>query len=191
MSQNPAPAIGQVSADGQFKWDGAQWAPIARGFREPTSWTRPMQLATAAIFAISAVLNTAMTFVFVNHDTTLKAILAGNQQYPAGTDIEDVVNAAMVITYVGAVAFDLLYLFIALGSYRGWRWMFWLALVAFALGGLGAFTNLSALAKPSESAYPFASLVIDEIGGIVSLGMFVWMLIAVVKRGPWAMRKPG
>ena len=190
MSQNPAPALGQVSADGQFRWDGAQWAPIATGYREPTSWTRPMQLATAAIFVVSAVANTAMTVIFVSHDTTLKAILAQNQQYPAGTDVEDVVNAAMLITYVAAVFFGLLYLFIAVGSYLRWRWMFWVALVAFGLGGLGAFINLGNLAKPSESAYPFASLVIDEIGGIVSLAMFIWMLIAVVQRGPWAMRKP-
>jgi len=190
MSQNPTPAVGQVSADGQLKWDGAQWAPIASGYREPTSWTRPMQLATAAVFVISALLNTAMTFIFVNHDTTLRSILAQDQQYPAGTDIEDVVNAAMLITYVGTVVFGLLYLFIAFGAYRGWRWMFWIALVAFGLGGLGAFINLGALAKPAESAYPFASLVVDELGGIVSLGMFVWMLVGLVQRGPWAMRKP-
>jgi len=190
MSQNPAPAVGQVSADGQFKWDGAQWAPIAPGYREPTSWTRPMQLATAAIFVISALANTAMTFIFVNHDTTLKAILAQNQQYPAGTDIEDVVSTAILITYVAAAFFGLLYLFIAVGSYLRWRWMFWVALCAFGLGGLGAFTNLASLARPSQSAYPIAALVIDEIGGIISLGMFVWMLIAVIRRGPWAMRKP-
>ncbi len=191
MSQSPVPAAGQVSADGQSRWDGAQWAPIAAGYREPTSWTRPMQLATAAIFAVSALLNTAMTFIFVTHDNTLKALLAQNQQYPPGTDIEDVVNTAMLITYVGTVVFGLLYLFIAAGSFLGWRWMFWIALVAFGLGGLGAFTNLALLARPSESAYPFVSLVVDEIGGLVSLGMFIWMLTAAIRRGPWAMRKPG
>ena len=150
-----------------------------------------MQLATAAIFVISAVVNTAMTFIFVNHDTSLKAILAQNQQYPAGTDIEDVVNTVLLITYVAAVFFGLLYLFIAAGSYLRWRWMFWVALIAFGLGGLGTFTNLGALAKPSQSPFPIAALIIDEIGGIVSLGMFIWMLIALIRRGPWAMRKPG
>jgi len=191
MSQNPAPAVGQVSADGQFRWDGAQWAPLASGYREPTSWTRPMQLATAAIFVVSALLNTAMTFIFVNRDSVLRATIAQNQEYPAGTDIEAVVSTVILFTYAATVLFGLLYLFIAFGSYRGWRWMFWVALIAFGLGGLGAFTNFANLARPAQSSFPVVALVIDEIGGIVSLAMFIWMLIALVRRGPWAMRKPG
>jgi hypothetical protein len=32
LSESPSAAIGQVSADGQFRWDGAQWVPIPRAF---------------------------------------------------------------------------------------------------------------------------------------------------------------
>ena len=28
-------ASGQISADGQFRWDGQQWVPLAAGYREP------------------------------------------------------------------------------------------------------------------------------------------------------------
>src|SRR5690242_5627908 len=51
----PNPASGQtVSPDGAYVWNGSQWVPNVRGaasagparFRkEPTSWTRPLQLA--------------------------------------------------------------------------------------------------------------------------------------------------
>ena len=55
MSQNPSTAVGQVSADGQFRWDGQQWVPIPKGTRESTPWTRPMQLAAAALLAVEAI----------------------------------------------------------------------------------------------------------------------------------------
>src|SRR5207253_7254575 len=57
LSQNPSAAVGQVSADGQFRWDGQQWVPIPRGAREPTPWTRPMQLASAGFFAAQVLLS--------------------------------------------------------------------------------------------------------------------------------------
>ena len=65
--------MGQVSADGQFRWDGQSWVPIPKGSREATSWTRPMQMAAAALFAVQAVYTVALSFIFINHDRVLKA----------------------------------------------------------------------------------------------------------------------
>ena len=71
LSQSPPPqniAVGQVSPDGQFRWDGQQWVPIPRGAREPTSWTRPMQLAAAGLFAVDALFTLISSFFFINRD---------------------------------------------------------------------------------------------------------------------------
>ena len=98
-------AAGQISADGQFRWDGQQWVPLASNYREPTPWTRPMQLITAALFAISAISGVVTTIAFVNHDSVLRAIHAQGTQVPAGTNIDTVVNVTIGITYGVAIFF--------------------------------------------------------------------------------------
>src|SRR6266851_2278917 len=83
-------AAGQISADGQFRWDGQQWVPLPANYREPTSWTRPMQLITAALFAISAISGVVITIAFVNHDSVLRAIHAQGTQIPVSTSAHTV-----------------------------------------------------------------------------------------------------
>jgi hypothetical protein len=186
-----AQASGKISADGQFRWDGQQWVPLASGYREPTSWTRPMQLITAALFAISAISGVVITFAFVNHDSILRTINAQGTQIPATTSIDTVVNITIGVTYGVAIFFALLYLVAALGSYIGWRWMFWAALVLFGLSGITVFTNIGSFVDPNRSPIPVAGLIISELFAVLGLAMFVWMLVAVIKFGPWAMKKPG
>src|SRR5260370_39461543 len=86
-------ASGQISADGQFRWDGQEWVPLAAGYREPTSWTRP--------------------------------------------------------------------------------------------------TNIGSFANPGRSPIPITGLIISELFAVLGLATFVWMLVAGIKFGPWALKKPG
>jgi hypothetical protein len=69
--------------------------------------------------------------------------------------------------------------------------MFWGALVLFALAGLGALLNVSSLANSSRSTMPLGALAWNEIVAVAGLAMFIWMLVAVIKYGPWAMKRPG
>ena len=151
-----------------------------------------MQLAAAALFLLVAVSSVAISLAFVNHDSTLRALQAQGTQVPQGATIDDLVNIAIAITF-GVVVFSaVLELIGAVGSFLGWRWMFWAALVLFALGGLSnTFGNLPALLKPASSPLPVGGLIGSELEGVLSLGMFVWMLIGVIRYGPWAMRRPG
>jgi hypothetical protein len=191
LSQTPSASVGQVSADGQFRWDGTQWIPIPRGQREPTPWTRPMQLGAAALFAAEAVYSVLTSFIFINHDSMLKAIQAQGTQFPSGTNVDDAVNLAIGLTYGAVIFFGILELVAALGSFLGWRWMFWVALVLFGLGALGGIINLGTLARPSTSPVPFGVQAVSELISLATLGLFVWMLVGLVKYGPWAMKKPG
>jgi hypothetical protein len=184
-------AAGQVSADGQFRWDGQQWVPLPANYREPTTWTRPMQLITAALFAISAISGVVITIAFVNHDSVLRALHAQGTQIPVSTSVDTVVNITIGITYGVAIFFSLLYLVAALGSYLGWRWMFWAALVLYGLSGITVFTNIGSFANPDRSPIPVTGLIISELFAVLGLAMFVWMLIAAIRYGPWAMKKPG
>ncbi|HSS60242.1 MAG TPA: hypothetical protein VLK30_02155 [Candidatus Limnocylindrales bacterium] len=191
MSENPSAAVGQVSADGQFRWDGVQWVPIPRGVREPTPWTRPMQLAVAAFFALEAAFSVVTSALFINHDSMLRVMQAQGTSIPQGTDINTVINISIFFAWAVVIVIALLELFGALGSYLGWRWIFWVALVLLGLGAIGAVTNLGTFAHPDTSPVPTWGVAVSELFSIASLGLFVWMLIGVIRFGPWAMKKPG
>jgi hypothetical protein len=191
---DPVPAsqsAGQISADGQFRWDGQQWVPLAAGFRQPSPWTRPMQLAAAGVLALSALSGVVTSFAFVNHDSMLRAVHAQGTQIPAGTDIDTIVNAAIALTYGVAIFWAVLYLVAALGSFLRWRWMFWGAFVLLGLGTLGTLINLRSFANSDQSPIPVGGLIVGELIGALGAAVFVWMLVGLVKYGPWAMKRPG
>src|ERR1700704_1547796 len=106
MSQDPSASVGQISADGQFRWDGQQWVPIAPGTREPTPWTRPMQLAAAGLFVLEAVYSIAVTLLFVNRDNMLRALKAqGTQLETPGASVDTVLSIAIAGTIAVVVFF--------------------------------------------------------------------------------------
>ena len=150
-----------------------------------------MQLGAAALFAVEAIYSVVTSLIFINHDAMLRALQAQNTQFPSGTDVNTVVNLSIGFAIGTVVVIAILELVAALGSYLGWRWMFWAALVLFGLGGLGAFTNLGTFARPSTSPFPIGAVAVSELLSLASLGLFVWMLVGVIKYGPWAMKKPG
>lgn len=195
MSQNPdaqpAPVAGQISVDGQFRWDGNQWVPLATNYREPTPWTRPMQLAAAALCALSAITTLVTTFAFYNHDSMLRVLKAQGTQFPAGTNMDSIVNYSLGVTYGFVVFIAVILLVGAVGSYLGWRWMFWGVLVLFGIGAILAIFGLASFSRLDQSPVPLAGLIVSELINVLTLATFVWMLIAVIKYGPWAMKKPG
>jgi hypothetical protein len=191
---DPVPASqasGQISADGQFRWDGQQWVPLGAGHRFPTPWTRPMQLAATGLFALSAISGVVMTFAFVNHDSVLRSVNAQGTQIPTGTDIDTIVNAAVAFTYVVAIFFAVLDLVAAVGSYLAWRWMFWAVFVLCGFSTIGALINLRSLANAAQSPIPLGGLVVSELIALLAAALFVWLLVGLVKFGPWAMKRPG
>lgn len=191
MGQNdPSAAIGQVSGDGQFRWNGREWEPIPPGTREPTSWTRPMQLAAAGLFALGAIVSVATTVLYVNHDSMVKVIQAQGTSLQ-GTNIDTVVNIAIGFAVGTVVVIAILELVAAAGCLLGWRWMFWAALVLFGLGTIGALTNLGSFSKPDTTPLPTSALALSELLSVADLAMFVWLLVGLIKFGPWAMKKPG
>lgn len=180
-----------MSADGQFRWDGQQWTPIPKGEREPTPWTRPMQLAAAGLFALEAVSSVLIALVYETHDAMVQALRAQGTQIPPSMTIDQLADTARAFAIGGVVFVAVLAVIAAIGSFFGWRWMFWAALVLFALGSIGAVTNIAAFVRPSTVPYPVAVIAVNELISIANLGLFVWMLIGAIKFGPWAMKKPG
>src|SRR5712692_42243 len=181
---DPVPAsqsAGQISADGQFRWDGQQWVPLGAGHRVPTPWTRPMQLAAAGFFALSAITSLIITFGFVNHDSVLRAVHAQGAQIPASTDIDTIINATVGLTYGVAIFFAALDVVAAVGSFLAWRWIFWAVFVLCGLSTIGGLFNLRAFANVDQSPVPIVGLVVDELIALLAAGLFVWMVVGLVK----------
>lgn len=192
MTDTPAAAVGQVSADGQFRWDGQQWVPIPRGEREPTPWTRPMQLAAAALLTAEAVISVAVFAIFYNHDAVKRSLESAGTQIPQGTTEDQLITITIASVIGFSVFFALLELFGAVGSLLRWRWMFWYVFVLMALGSLAAIIGIGGLVRPqANSPIPTWASVLEELLAAGAVAMFVWMLIGLVRFGPWAMKKPG
>jgi hypothetical protein len=191
---DPVPAsqsAGQISADGQFRWDGQQWVPLAAGYRQPTPWTRPMQLAAAGVLAVSALVGVITTLVFYNHDAVVRALHAQGTPIPAGTTEDTVVNITIGFAIAFAIGVAIIELVGAVGSYLGWRWVFWPVLVICGLTAIGALLGLFSFARASSSPVGTGGLAISELLDLAGTAVFVWMLVGLFKYGPWAMKRPG
>jgi len=191
---DPVPAsqsAGQISADGQFRWDGQQWVPLGAGHGVPTPWTRPMQLAAAGLLALSAIVGVITTLVFYNHDAVVRALHAQGTVIPAGTTEDSVVNITIGFAIAFAIGVAIIELVGAVGSYLGWRWVFWPVLVIFGLTAIGALIGLVSFARVNASPIGVGGLLLSELLDLAGAAVFVWMLVGLVKYGPWAMKRPG
>jgi hypothetical protein len=102
-----------------------------------------------------------------------------------------VVNITIGFAIAFAIVVAILELVAAVGSYLGWRWMFWPVLVICGLTAIGALLGLFSFARTSSSPIGAGGLVISELLDLAGAAVFVWMLVGLVKYGPWAMKRPG
>jgi len=158
--------------------------PIPRGTREPTSWTRPLQLATAAVLAAQAVYTTVSTLLTVNHDSVLKGLTESGSKIPEGMTEDQFVSIGLITIYVFVALISVGELCGAAAAFFGWRWAFWVLLVVEGLFSLGAVIGLVSFTRSIDAA-------IGEVISLLNIAIFVWMIVAVAKFGPWAMKRPG
>ena len=150
-----------------------------------------MQLASAALLAIEAVSSVAGVAIFYTHDKVKAALEAAGTQIPQGTTEEQLIGITIGFALGGAVFFALLELFGALGAFLRWRWSFWYVLVLFGLGSISAAAGLVSLFRTNASPLPIGVAIFQEVLGLATVALFVWMLAGVIRYGPWAMKRPG
>lgn len=184
------PQIGDISTDGLYRWDGREWQPLARGHRLPTSWTRPMQLVSAGYLVLAAFQTLLSTVLFVNPDAMARVLKAQTPNIPED-QLASVVGFSITFTWGSVILISLAWLFLALGSFLGWRWMFWVVLAALAFSSIGVASNLLNLLNPPGQVMPPGALVVSWLFSLGALALAVWFVVAAVRFGPWAMRKPG
>ena len=210
--------VSTLSHDGRSRWDGTQWVPVqaqpgappsmsqpsAHAVREPTSWTRPLQLAVAAWYAIAAVYALTLPFWMggVMSQAVNQSIQRQEQLNPPPTPLPPDFVSSMtgvmdVILWVAAVFGIAVCVFVVIGALNRWTWMYYVVLVLLGLSTISLPANAasaafgSSMSSVSGFSLPASTYAFSLLSSAVSAALFVWMLVALVKRGPWAMRKVG
>lgn len=157
--------------------------------REPTAWTLPLQRAAAGYLVVYALAQLVTNTVLVSEAALERTLRATD---PLLTP-DDVRGTAMLDYEVGIVLVVVITIALgalAIASLRGWRWAFWVDLVALALVGVTVLTNALALANPTVQALPPAAIVVNLLIAMAALALLVWFAAAAARYGPWAMRRP-
>src|SRR6266511_2255825 len=109
-----SPEVGEISTDGQFRWDGQAWSPLARGHREPTSWTLPLRWITAVYLGVSALVQ------LVTQAALERSIRSSNPQL-SDDQVQSSAALGYTLGWVLVAVIVVVTLVLAVGSLRGWR----------------------------------------------------------------------
>lgn len=209
--------VSTLSHDGRTRWNGATWVPTGQVYgaayqapgritREPTSWTRPLQLAVAGWYVLQGVYSLTLPFWMSGpmsqaiNQSIQRSIQRQQQLNPAASPPPaEFMNAMTSLMsgalWVGAV-FGLAVAVVAvIGALNRWTWVYYAVLVFLGLASVSLPLDVvnalggSALSSASGFTMPGWFYWVGVLTALPSTALFIWMLVALVKRGPWAMRK--
>lgn len=202
--------VSTLSHDGRHRWNGSTWVPVsgsvyapqARAPREPTPWTQPLQYAVAAWYGLSALFTATLPFWMGG---TMNQIMnqaiqrqEANSVEPLPPGFSDTMTTMMNgILWFSAIVGAAVAVVAIVAAIRRWTWAYYAILVLLGLGLIGLPVNLANAASGGSInsmqgfTMPMWSTWFSIGSGLVSAALFVWMLIALVRYGPWAMRRAG
>jgi hypothetical protein len=112
---------------------------------------------------------------------------------PPPADMLAILNNLMIVGFaIGAAIGVAISVVAIIGALRRWTWVFYVVLVllgfetvSFPFAVISAFTTsvFSPIQLPVATTLPSIGL------GAVGAALFIWMVIAIFKRGPWAMTR--
>jgi hypothetical protein len=207
--------VSTLSHDGRHRWNGREWVPVShtaaayvapsRPPRVPTSWTRPLQYAVAGWYVVQALLSIATPFLFAGtfRDAMNNALAQSRQMNPnaplppaeIATLMNGIVTVALVIGAVWGVAIAVVAI---IGAMKRWTWVYYAILVLGAFSAIGLpfslFGAIVGTAVGGQAPIPgTVSPLLNWLAVGVSIpevAIFIWMLVALIRFGPWATRRP-
>jgi len=159
-----------------------------------------MQYAVAGWYAISVVYLLVLAFLLSSEASQIfnQALQQSAAQNPyASPPPAEMVNGLTsffsFVFWAGAFIGIVISVVIIIGALNRWTWMFYVVLVFLGLGTIALpFNLISAVATSTATGIPgLPSWVrwLQVITAIPEAALFVWMLVAVVRYGPWATTK--
>jgi hypothetical protein len=207
--------VSTLSHDGRTRWNGTAWvstgqAQAPAGYepmagpasRQPTSWTRPLQIAVAAWYAIQGLYSLTLPFWMSGPmaQAVNQAIQRQEQLNPAPTPppadfASGLTSLVDVALWFAAVFGVVIAVVVVVGALSRWTWMYYVVLVLLGFGAISLPLNLvsalsgSSVAATSGFSLPAWTYWLSLATSIPATALFVLMLIAVIKRGPWGMTR--
>jgi hypothetical protein len=159
-----------------------------------------MQHSVAAWYLLRAIYVISVPFLmagplgdYINQVLQRQAELNPNAAPPTA-DVLATINGMLIVGFaIGAAIGVAISVVAIIGALKRWTWVFYAVLVLLGLETISfPFAVLSAFTTSALSPLKLpASLNAASIAfGVVAVAVFVWMLIAVIRRGPWAMTRP-
>jgi hypothetical protein len=166
----------------------------------PTRQTRPLQTAVVAWYAVQAVWAMVIPFYIAGSMRDYVAQVIQEQQartpdaQPLPPDFIPTLNSIISVSLVIGGIIGLAIAVVAIvGAIKRWTWMFYAILVLLGLGALSLPFSLLPTPTPAGTV-PLPLNVqllrwVQFVVGVPGAALFVWMLYAVVRHGPWAMSR--
>jgi hypothetical protein len=210
--------VSTLSHDGRSRWSGTAWVPTGpvygmtayqapgRVMREPTSWTRPLQLAVAGWYVLQGLYSLTLPFWMSGPMTqamnqSIQQSIERQQRLnptvsPPPADFVNTLTSMMSgVLWVAAVVGLAIAVVAVVGALSRWTWVYYVVLVFLGLGAISLPLDVvnalsgSAISSASGFTMPSWTYSVGLLTAIPSTALFIWMLVALVKRGPWAMTK--
>jgi hypothetical protein len=201
-----------LSPDGRFRWNGSAWEAVPHAVytpayaspapvREPTSWTRPLQIAIIVRYVATGLYAIVLPFLVSGYMSHVVQQSVAQQQrvYPPGqappAAFNDMMSSILVGSlWAGAILGLAITVVAVVGAIRRWTWAYYVILVLLGFTLLGTVFNLINIAAGGsltarQPQPPEVTKVVSYVFEPVDAALFVWMLVALVRRGPWAMRR--
>jgi hypothetical protein len=175
--------------------------PAALPARTPTSWTRALQYAVAGLAGVTGLWYAVLPFWVtgpmsdVIRRRALQAAAARPGLYPDPAQYADgVTTFGVILLAVVSIVYVAVATVVLIGALRRWTWMYYSVLVLLAILVIGLPAALAAALGISQAAPALGgSLVVVQWAGIslglIATALFAWMLVALLRRGPWATYK--
>ena len=161
--------------------------------RVPTPWTVPMQRAVGLYLIVGTILAFVVYFAVqddmhrVVHDQLVKGLARSSQKTYTAGEIDTLTSQSLTFGLIGSIAFGLLAGgFGALTLFARPTWVLIVDMVLTGFGVLGLIFGLINLGSPDRVALSAAYTVLQSLASTV---LFAWMLVGLVKFGPWAQEK--
>ena len=207
--------VSTLSHDGRTRWNGTAWvstpgqAQAPFGYqtagpvtREPTTWTRPLQIAVAAWYALEGIY--ALTLPFWMGGTMSQAMNRAIQRQeqlnptatPPPADFANTMTSFMNgALWVVAVFGLVIAAVVVIGALSRWTWIYYVVMVLLGLGAISLPLDLvnavsgSTISSASGFSLPSWTYWLGLLTAIPGTALFIWIVLAMVRYGPWAMRK--
>lgn len=202
--------VSTLSPDGRYRWTGAAWAPLAavapphyqyypaqKITRTPTRWTAPMQAVVAGLFVVYALYTLSTPFwgsglltQAFNQSLQRQQQLNPAVSPPPAEMISSMTTMMSGILWMSVIFTVAISAVAVAGALRRWTWAFWAILVLFGIVTVFLPFNVGSAAMGASAAnlygLPVWTVWLSIAFELVTAAVFAWMLVTLIRIGPWA-----